>query len=354
MRVTFVLPLEVGSPVGGFKVVYEYANHLAKRGHTVTVVHRKNGSSTTSRKEKLREEVAFLRKQWDKRLIAQWFPMRPEVSLKVVREVTNRTLPKADALIATAWQTAPWVDEVEANRGKKYYLIQHDETCMGPADEVNATWRMPLHKIVIAEWLRDKAVSLGETATHIPNGMDFGPFRVEQPLAGRRPRIGMLFHSQFEWKGSEDGVEAILLAKREVPELEASLFGVGPRPSIIPDWIDYQCLPTPVELCGIYNDCSLYLQPSWTEGWGLTATEAMACGCALVTTDNGGSRDYAQDGVNALVSPPRQPALLSKQIVRLLQNDKERMTIAKAGSESIRRYTWDRAVDRFEDLLKNA
>ncbi len=354
MRVTFVLPVEVDKPVGGFKVVYEYANRLAQRGHAITVVHRNNDSFTTSRKEKLREEVVFLRKQWDKRPIAQWFPVRPEVSLKVVREVTSRTLPDADALIATAWQTASWVNNAGARKGKKYYLIQHDETCMGPVDEVNSTWRLPLHKIVIAEWLRDKATGLGETATHIPNGMDFGPFSIQRPLDGRFARVGMLFHSDFEWKGSADGLEAILLAKREVPELAASLFGTGPRPATIPDWVEYQCLPTPDELCRIYNRCSVFLQPSWTEGWGLTATEAMACGCALVTTDNGGSRDYAQDGVTALVSPPHQSAFLSKQIVRLLQNDAMRIAIAQAGAESIRRYTWDRAVNSLEDLVKNA
>ena len=36
---------------------------------------------------------------------------------------------------------------------------------------------------------------------------------------------------------------------------------------------------------------------SYYEGWGLPGTEAMACGCALVSTRNGGVDSYAIEGV---------------------------------------------------------
>ena len=53
----------------------------------------------------------------------------------------------------------------------------------------------------------------------------------------------------------------------------------------------------------IYNTSRVFLCTSWVEGFGLTNVEAMACGAALVTTDNGGSRDYALHGETALVAP---------------------------------------------------
>ena len=37
MKVVFLLPGSGHRPVGGFKVVYEYANHLAARGHQVEI-----------------------------------------------------------------------------------------------------------------------------------------------------------------------------------------------------------------------------------------------------------------------------------------------------------------------------
>jgi hypothetical protein len=39
MRVVFLLPRFSRRPIGGFRVVYEYARRLGARGHTVTVVH---------------------------------------------------------------------------------------------------------------------------------------------------------------------------------------------------------------------------------------------------------------------------------------------------------------------------
>ncbi len=42
MKVTFVLPMYLTSPSGGFKVVYEYANRLAALGHQIAIVHPRN------------------------------------------------------------------------------------------------------------------------------------------------------------------------------------------------------------------------------------------------------------------------------------------------------------------------
>ena len=39
MKISFLLPFSGHKPVGGFKVAYEYANGLARRGHEVTVFH---------------------------------------------------------------------------------------------------------------------------------------------------------------------------------------------------------------------------------------------------------------------------------------------------------------------------
>ena len=56
--------------------------------------------------------------------------------------------------MATWWETAEWVARYPASKGAKAYFIQHHEVHEGlPADRVNATWRLPMHKIVIANWL---------------------------------------------------------------------------------------------------------------------------------------------------------------------------------------------------------
>ncbi len=47
--------------------------------------------------------------------------------------------------------------------------------------------------------------------------------------------------------------------------------------------------------------------------------EAMACGAALATYDNGGCRDYARDGETALVAPRRDVGALARALQRLVR-----------------------------------
>ena len=79
----------------------------------------------------------------------------------------------------------------------------------------------------------------------------------------------------------------------------------------------------------------------------------MACGCALVTTDNGGSRDYAVDGETALVVPPGDAAGLAAAAERLLRDDAARARLAGAGAELVRRrFDWDNTAALLEPHLE--
>jgi glycosyltransferase involved in cell wall biosynthesis len=96
---------------------------------------------------------------------------------------------------------------------------------------------------------------------------------------------------------------------------------------------------------------AVYLHTSHIEGWPLPPAEAMACGAALVASANQGVREYAEDGVTALLSPPADPALLADRLATLLGDDALRVHLAAAGAERIAGYSWDTAVDRMERAL---
>jgi glycosyltransferase involved in cell wall biosynthesis len=83
--------------------------------------------------------------------------------------------------------------------------------------------------------------------------------------------------------------------------------------------------------------------------------EAMACGAALVTYDNGGCRDYARDGDTALVAPRRDVGALAAQLERLATDATLRARIAAAGTAYVTTaFDWDRAVARLERLFAAA
>ena len=62
--------------------------------------------------------------------------------------------------------------------------------------------------------------------------------------------------------------------------------------------------------------------------------ESLACGTPLVTTDNGGCREYAIDGETALVVPPRDARAMADAIRRLLDDDALAARSSPTGSRS--------------------
>ena len=275
------------------------------------------------------------------------------MQLKWVPTLREANIPDGDVIVATGWPTAEYTAGYSASKGRKYYLVQHYETWWGPEARVRATWQLPLHKIVIARWLEKIANDLGETATYIPNGLDFKAFGYDVPFSNRGRHVAMLFH-KYEWKGSADGLKALQIAHQDVPGLTATLFGVSRRPTGLPSWISYFQNPPQPRLRQLYNEAAVFVSPSWTEGWGLTASEAMMSGAALVCTNISGHREYAVDGRNAVLVPARAPEALAAALVQILMDNALRQSLAATALADISRFTWKASVDAFEATLLNA
>jgi glycosyltransferase involved in cell wall biosynthesis len=361
VRIAFLLPNYPRAPVGGFRVVYEFANNLVARGHDVSVVHprRMPNWSSPGNLTPLGRARSFAGIFID--LVARprvkWQYIDDRVRMVFAPDPSGRNIPDGDAVIATWWATAEAVAGYPASKGRKFHLIQNYEIWDSPRERVDASWTLPIKKLVIAKWLYEKGLELGvrpDEMVHAPVAIDHGRFRIRAEIKARRPRVAMLY-SGIPLKGGEDGVKALELAKAACPGLEAVLFGTCQPPRGLPRWIEYVRNPAQDDLVdSIYNGSSMYLCPSHMEGWHLPPAEAMACGCAVVSTDIGGVRDYAEAGVTALLSPAGDPGPLGQNVARLALDDGLRLRIARAGNERIGQFTWGRSTDILTAALSGA
>ena len=359
-RVVFLLPIGSVNPIGGYKVVYEYANRLVADGHNVSIVYpaylfevNKSFLVTFYHRCKAILRYAYwgIKKIYSGR---NWFKLDERISERWVYSLAC-PLPQGDVYIATAVQTAVYLnrhDEISNNR--KYYLIQHFENWDGITDqEVLATYHFPLHKIVIASWLEKIVHEVGETCVLIPNGFDFTYFKKTVSVSCRnRYMVCMLYHLS-NWKGCSDGLRALDIVKKTHPDLQVNIFGVSPRPEELPDWYHYYQRPDRETHNRLYNESAIFIGTSWTEGWGLTVGEAMICGCAVVCTDNAGYLEMATDGETALVSPVKDVEALANNVVRLIEDDDLRYRIANAGNRNIQQFTWESAYGKFKNVISN-
>lgn len=317
-----------------------YADRLAGHGHAVQVIvpHRRRGP-------------AFWRRRPECEGVA-WMPGF-RASLRLVPRWTPGDLPEADVVVATAWQSAAAVAEAPEASGKKFYLVQHYESLHhGEAAAVDATYRLPLRKIVISTWLRElMRERFAAEAELLVTPVDPLLFhRVPVPPATSGPRVLMLHHDHA-WKGVADGFEAVARVRRSVPALRLVGFGVkAPRGAAPYD--EFHADPPQRELAALYSSADIYLCPSWDEGLGMPPMEAMACGAALVTYDNGGCRDYARDGETALVAPRRDVGRLASKLEALAVDAALRAKIAAAGQAFVTAaFDWERAVERIEAIF---
>jgi glycosyltransferase involved in cell wall biosynthesis len=352
LRISFVMPRSGETPCGGFRTVYQYANHLSRRGHDVTVVHPGRFVIDPTRLDHLKNGVRYIEKKVTGHYSPdRWIKMEPSVRLTCVPSLSERYVPDGDIVFATSWQTAEWVSQYSKAKGCGFYYIQHLETWHGPEERVYATWKAPLQKVVPSKWLKEVAVGLGQTAAYIPYGLDMDTFQIVTPSKERKANQLMMLYHESEWKGCEEGLQALNLVREKEPDASAILFGVPGRPRTLPDWIEYHQDPPPELLRELYNRAAIFVAPSRTEGWGLTGCEALLCGASLVATDIDGHREFAFNGVTALTCPSRSPLALAENVLRLIQDSALRIQLAEGGLKFVQQLTWERSTTSLEAVL---
>jgi glycosyltransferase involved in cell wall biosynthesis len=144
-----------------------------------------------------------------------------------------------------------------------------------------------------------------------------------------------------------------MVASEAIHESDAAVrvVAAGTLGDEVPGWMERLPAESDAALADFYRELAVFVLPSRFEGLGLPALEAMACGAAVVVTDNGGSRQYARNGENCLVVPVGDSDAMADAVLRLLRDDALRARIASAGTATALTYTWDRSTDELEHLL---
>ena len=91
----------------------------------------------------------------------------------------------------------------------------------------------------------------------------------------------------------------------------------------------------------------VFFFPSLYEGFGIALAEAMACGCAVVTTPAGFGADL-RDGKEALICGFDDIDRMEHSILRLLDDNNLRRYIARNGWERVQSLRWEASVKKLE------
>jgi glycosyltransferase involved in cell wall biosynthesis len=358
MRITFVMAGGFNLS-GGDRVISIYAERLQRRGHQVMAV--ASGYPDPTLREHLRsirrEHRLAQKHEYGKSHFTD-SPV-PHKRLETYRPVVDADLPDADVVISTWWETAEWVAKLSPQKGAKACFLQHYEAFeYTPKKRVDATWRLPLHKITISNWLVDLAkYKFEDTAVSlIYNSVDTEQFHAPPRERHAVPTVGMLYH-HAPWKGVPVSLEALEQVRAEFPDLKLVTFGstdIAERLPL-PAYATHVTSPDQDKIKDLYAQCDVWLCGSQSEGFHLPPLEAMACRTPVVSARVGGPIDIIKDGVNGYLADVGDATALAEHVKKVLRlPNEEWRKMSDAAYATATQYTWDDATDLFEAALYRA
>lgn len=121
-----------------------------------------------------------------------------------------------------------------------------------------------------------------------------------------------------------------------------------------PDDLCFTGYVTDEELVQLYNLCKLFIFPSWHEGFGLPALEAMACGAPVIGANTSSLPEVI--GLDAALFDPLDVDSITAKIAQALADNTFRTTLRDHGLQQAQQFSWDqtaqRAIDAWEALPK--
>ena len=105
------------------------------------------------------------------------------------------------------------------------------------------------------------------------------------------------------------------------------------------------------ELPELYQSARVFVFPSLQENFPMVLLEAMAAGCAVLTTSTPGCAEVVGD--EAVLVEPGNSAVLKDALARLLADDATIERMSAASRLRVQRFASARVADQFERLFKD-
>lgn len=166
-------------------------------------------------------------------------------------------------------------------------------------------------------------------------------------------------------KGQHIALEALALARREVPSLHYAIAGNLDAAPVyvahlrsraatlgVSDYLHLLgLLPGDDSLIAWYQQASAFVLPSLNqgssfEGLGIVYLEAGAAGTPSIGTRDCGAEEAIVDGVTGFLVPQNDPEATAEAILRLLRDSERGQAMGRAAREHAHRHSWDHLVDR--------
>lgn len=311
---------------GGNKLIFEHVSLLSTKGYTVRVITLFGQQPT-------------------------WYKL--PVSVISFFSVSAHTF--SDILVATYWPTV-WVAYVLPAK-KKFYFVQGWEEDIHRYKILRKIARLthfiPFNKIANSLYVKRKILQ-NFPRNHIKVIPPFIDSQIYKPVKKvKKKHIEIIsVVSWYKWaKGIDLLTNAVEQIKKNHPEYVFTLISLEKNPysSIFDRFISN---PTEKNLVSLYQNSTILLSTSRSEGFFIPGLEAIACGCIFLTTNSGGIAEYAKHNYNAVILDRIEKLWEHDYIERLLSEKKLLKQMRKNSKKSADHFTKERTAKLLEEIYQ--
>ena len=341
MNISFILPNRINS--GGIRSTVRLANGLIDKGHNVRILVYSDGFSAKKIKPAIRNI---------------WFKLRyPDTinwldnfkgHIENFKNINQCTFAKDEFVIGTGIWSCNEINKLNSEGIIKIHNIRGQDPWKN--ELMKQAWSNDVPKIAVASYLKQTVKELcdREVFAIIPNGIDLEEYYPSVP-AEQRDGIGTIYHLSFH-KDPKVVLAILGKLKEECKEVSQRIFGVSRKPDEIAN-SDYTRFPTVDNAREIYSRSLVWIMASRSEGFPNPILEAMACGCAVIATDCGGSHDMITDGENGFLVEVGDVDAIVDKVKFLLKDSQLREKIVANARDTVNKFTWQDSFNKWEKVL---
>lgn len=226
--------------------------------------------------------------------------------------------------------------------------------------------------IALTREIAESMSGLNKNIFVIPNGVDINRYRPKQK---NKTSNKLLFVGRVTpQKGLEYLINAMMLVKREIEDVELNIVGPvvdqfwrrdGRYYHLLLNLVKKFNLGSSVSFTGpvseeekikYYQNSDLFILPSLREGLALVLLEAIACGLPVISTDVSGSKDIVTK--NGIIVPKKDPKALAEAIIYVMRDKKKLKNMSRISRRRATDFSWDNVAKKlaavYEFTLKQA
>lgn len=276
-----------------------------------------------------------------------------------------------DALIATACHSVKWLLPLikEGSQQKFAYYIQdyepyfYESGSAGYKDAVESYSLIPdLIRLTKTKWNQKelkKEIGLHCHCIGVSvNNNLFRPYpRIQKSWPKRPLRIIAMVRPNSPRRGPEVTMRVFKkVSQMFTDQVEIIIFGTNPKePDLQKLEIDFAFTNLGVlsreKIVESMTESDIFVDFSTYQAMGLTAMEAMSCGLAVILTDQGGVKDFANHEQNCLLVNTRSDEECFAALKRLVENHEIRSKLQRRAIEDMAQYSSTVCAYRILDCI---